>query len=306
MGFDGGRIICALMVVSTCACGDLDTDLSAEDEDALAAYVERGGIPDSLPPAPRKTFDTDGITTLDHAAWEATTRRYVRDGLVDYDGFWAAPDSREVLETYLDLIAALDPAQLASNEERLAFWLNAYNALVLRGAAEQRAGNPEFSPQDDDFAFFTIRQHLVAGTVLSLDAIEHGIVRGDFSHASFTTLSAADQAVIRTLSADVLDAPDGRVHVALNCAARSCPALPSRAFRAGDLDATLDERARLFVADPTRGAGPNGISTLFQWFSADFESSHGSSRGFIESYRDDVSNVDFGTFLAYDWTLNAQ
>lgn len=232
---------------------------------------------------------------------ELLARVVTDDGLVDYDMLEA---ERGPLDRYVAWLGK--PRRVARANIRHAFWLNAYNALVLRGAAEQRAGNPEFSPQDDDFAFFTIRQHLVAGTVLSLDAIEHGIVRGDFSHASFTTLSAADQAVIRTLSADVLDAPDGRVHVALNCAARSCPALPSRAFRAGDLDATLDERARLFVADPTRGAGPNGISTLFQWFSADFESSHGSSRGFIESYRDDVSNVDFGTFLAYDWTLNAQ
>jgi hypothetical protein len=295
----------ALVLVSA-GCGGLDTELSPSEEDALAAYVERGGQPDALPPAPRKTLDTSGITTLDHAAWEGLTRRYVRDGLVDYDGFWASTDSREVMEGYLDLLASVDPAKLATDQERVAFWINAYNALVFRAAAEKRAGDPAFSPMDDDFAFFQIRQHLVAGEVLSLDGIEHGIIRGDESHPSVSTLEAADQEIIRALGAGVLSEPDGRIHVALNCAALSCPALPSRAFRAGDLDALLDERARLFVADPDRGAGPNGVSSLFMWFAADFDASHGSGRAFVEAYRDDVSDVAFDTFLPYDWTLNAQ
>ncbi len=296
-------LVAALLAVG---CGDLDTDLTPSEEDALAAYVERGGIPDALPPAPRKTLDTSGVTTLNHAAWEGILSRYVKDGLVDYDGFWASPDSREVMEGYLDLLASIDPAQLATNQERLAFWINAYNAIVFRAAAEKRAEDPAFSPMDNDFAFFQIRQHLVGGHVLSLDGIEHGIIRGDTAHSAFTTLEAADQQVILDLSAQVLDAPDARIHVALNCAALSCPQLPSRAFRARDLDSLLDERARLFVADASRGAGPDGVSSLFMWFASDFQASHGSSRAFVETYRDDVGGVDFGTFLAYDWTLNAQ
>lgn len=301
-----GAALVSLGLLGMAACGDLDTDLSPSEEDALAAYVDRGGIPDALPPAPREEIDTEGITSLDHASWEAITRTYVQDGLVNYDGFWASPDSREVLEGYLDLLAALDPAQLSSDDERLAFWINAYNALVFRNAAEKRADNAAFSPQDDDFAFFQIRQHQVAGEIFSLDAIEHGVIRGDYQHPSFTTLDGPDQDKIRQLHAQVLAAPDGRIHVALNCAARSCPALPSRAFRADDLDALLDERAALFVADPARGAGPDGISSLFMWFAADFDASHGSSKGFIETYRDDVSDVRFDAFLPYDWTLNAQ
>jgi hypothetical protein len=262
----------ALLLTTGVACGGLDTELDPSAEDELAGYVERGGVYDRLPPAPRKEVDTDGLTQLDHAAWEAIAGRYVKDGRVDYDALWASPDSREVLEDYLDLIAALDPDQLVSDDERLAFWCNAYNALVVRTAAEAVEQNPAFSPMDDDFAMFTVRMHRVGGQLLSLDGLEHGVLRGDTAHPAFTILGAEDQAAI--LAANDQVTVDARIHVALNCAAESCPQIAARAFRADDLDSFLTERARLFVADTSRGAGPAGISSLFTWFREDFVASH--------------------------------
>lgn len=290
------------------ACGDLEVDLDDEKKDELAAYVERGGRSATETPAPRRTLDVSGITTLEHVAWEGVVSTYVRDGVVDYSGFWASEDSREVLEGYLDLLASLDPAQLESPEERLAFWINAYNALVFRNVAERVASNPDFSTSDDDFLFFQESRYLVGGAQYSLDLLEHGVIRGDEGHASMQGLGDAEKTAVLERHEAVFSGPvDPRIHVALNCGAVSCPSLPSKAFRAEGLDAFLRERTVLFVQDAQKGAGPEGVSSLFNWFKSDFEGGpEGSVMGFVEEHRGDVSDVNFGQFLDYDWALNGE
>ncbi len=295
--------------VSVWGCGELQVELDDAEKDDLAAYVDRGGRYEVEAPAPRREVDTAGLTRLEHLGWDGVLGLYVEDGQVDYAGVMRDEDSLEALDGYLDLVASLDPKQLEDQDERLAFWLNAYNALVLRDAATQRAQDPAFSTSDDDFAFFQVRRYIVGGELYSLDQIEHGVIRGDRAHASVADLSDDDWAAYEARHEAVFgDQPtDPRIHVGLNCAARSCPKLPSAAFQAHDLDAFLEARARLFVADPERGAGPQGISMLFSWFEPDFDAGpQGSARGFVEAHREDVSGVNFEVFLGYDWTLNGE
>ncbi len=314
------------LLLTLLACGDLTVDLDPAAKDRLAEFIESDGgtapegvdgDPEPSPePEPEATpepdpggVDLSGRDRLDHLALDAVLDGFVQEGLVDYPALAASAEGRLLLDRALALIADVDPAQLADPPERLAFWLNAYNALVLHQALVDVSINPVFSTSDDDFSFFKAQIHAAAGLTLSLDQIEHGIIRGQQDHPSMVDLDAERRAAIGRHHADLWGgaAPDPRIHVGLNCAATSCPLLPSFAFRGDRVAAQLDARAALFVADPARGAGPQGVSSLFDWFAADFSAPpFGSARGFIEAFRQDTADVAFDRLLPYDWTLNCR
>jgi hypothetical protein len=128
--------------------------------------------------------------------------------------------------------------------------------------------------------------HRVAGADVSLDDIEHRTLRADFR--------------------------EPRVHFALVCAARSCPALRAEAYRATDLDRQLDDQGRTFLRDPAKNrfasaTGTLHLSAIFGWFRADFEAASGSLQAFVARYLGDPAatapDVEI-RFLDYDWALN--
>lgn len=285
------------------ACDDLTVELDDDSKDQLAVWVEGGGQPPP-PPLDLTPGPTTDLPHLDHLAFTALLAAFNRDGFIDYDGLLAAPDALELLDAYLQLLAEADPDALDGKNERFAFWLNAYNAHMLRQVTRALPDNPAYSVEDDGFAVFKARVHAVGGRRWSLDQIEHLILRGDAAHASSADLSDDDRAEAARLHDAIFDGapPDPRLHVGLNCASFSCPLLPAAAFTAPSLDAQLDAQSAAFVADPARGAGPDGISMLFSWFATDFGA--GGGEAFIRSYRDDVADVRFEVFLGYDWSLN--
>jgi hypothetical protein len=247
--------------------------------------------------AAEKSFDHQ------HTLLAGLLRQHVRDGKVDYA---ALQRQRPDLDAYIRQLAAV-PRPVAdawSRDERLAFWINAYNALVLQTIVDHypiRRGSlvgvafPANSIWQISGAFKESR-HRVAGRRLSLDDIEHRIIRPTFA--------------------------EPRIHVALVCAARSCPVLRAEPYVAGRLDAQLAEQTRRFAADRTHGLRitDNGrgvaVSSIFKWFGEDFAPLAGGDerRGvlaFLARYTDDVillarlrdpqTSVDY---LDYDWTLN--
>jgi hypothetical protein len=135
------------------------------------------------------------------------------------------------------------------------------------------------------------------------------VIRGDRRHASVSGLDDAAWATYQARHEGIFGqgAVDPRIHVGLNCGALSCPSLPTEAFTGENVQALLEDRAQVFVHDPDKGAGPQGISMLFSWFQADFEGGpDGSARGFIQARREDSAEVDFDSLLPYDWTLNGR
>jgi hypothetical protein len=235
-----------------------------------------------------------GQASFDHAhtAWTHLLQRFVRDGLVDYRGMKA--EAAGELDAYLRQLASVTASQYATwtREERLAFWINAYNAYTVRlvldhfplrsirsiGILPGAAFRDDFIPMD------TLR-----GRKLSLDDIEHQILRRE------------------------LDEP--RIHFAIVCASRSCPVLRDEAYRAQYLDAQLEDAARRFVRDPSRNRFDAATrtfhaSSIFKWFRGDFERRAGSLASFLARYADDAAAAALRTggvrieFLDYDWSLN--
>ena len=215
-----------------------------------------------------------------HDTFDAILRERVTDGLVDY----AAVKQHDAakLNAYLDEMAKADVATMP-RDGQLAHYVNLYNATMIKAVIERLRDG--YSPAEDDFAVF--KEPLVrvaAGKVVSLNHLEHEIVRKQFK--------------------------DPRVHVALVCAAKSCPPLLSRAYRAEDLDKVLDENMKRFVIDGARNQVDDQrkelrLSKIFEWYADDFGGKERVAAYVAKYLGRDVSGCRV-SHLEYDWTLNAR
>lgn len=296
----GGRVVLLTVSAILAGCGEV---VCYPDGTTLA-----GGVAADLP----TSSDLSSATSLRHYGLDAVLRLQTTEEaegggtwrLVDYAGLVASAEATGTLTAYLSAIASVDPSNLATREERLAYWLNAYNAWVLYGVAAKYAQDPAYDVESDEWLLFSTPFVEVAGLTLSPNDIEHGILRA-WEDQPYADEAVAERA--REWSAELWggDAPDARLHMGLNCASWSCPNVPPGAFQGARLDAQLDALAVAFVDNTEKGAGPDGVSTLFNWFGADFAATFGSVDEFLATYRTGgLDDVDTATFLPYDWSLN--
>jgi hypothetical protein len=178
--------------------------------------------------------------------------------------------------------------------ERLAFWLNVYNAAT--GAA--LLAEPE--RLEHRRRFFGAPIVTVARTELSLDQIEHGILRGSrWKYGLGYVPNPFPSAFVRRHR--VAD-PDPRVHFALNCGAASCPAVA--AYGDDDVHGQLDVAAGSYLRSETRVAGETArVPRLLLWYRGDFGGGSGI-RALLGEY--DVVDPDSMSrirYREYDWSL---
>ena len=226
---------------------------------------------------------------VDHAAWDRLLHRYVQDGRVDYAGLAA---ERKALEGYAASLANVEVNDLPSRDAQLAFWINAYNAVVVQAVLQRY---PLRSVRQVG-GFFDGLRYQIAGRRLTLNDIE---------------------GAARALG-------DWRSHFAVVCASSSCPPLRSEAYVPQHLDAQLAEQTRRFLKDSERGLKLAGntlwVSKIFNWYPTDFVPAGqlGALRRLtaekllevLEPYLDrQVLQAAHGRklglkFLDYDWVLN--
>lgn len=188
-----------------------------------------------------------------HADWGKVLARFVdARGRVDYE---ALAKDRADLDRYLESVRRVSPRSrpdlFPDRDDRLAYYLNAYNALVFEGVL---ARGPERvsvwkGGLVSGYAFFVGRKVVLGGEETSLKRLEDRWVREGFR--------------------------DPRVHAALNCASIGCPRLPQVPFEAASLDAQLDAAMAEFVAEARNvrvdDAGRTvTLSKIFDWFEEDF------------------------------------
>ena len=222
-----------------------------------------------------------------HALFDEVLQARVNaEGQVDYAGLKASP---EKLETYLDRLASADLAAL-SYYEQLAFWLNAYNALVIKGVVDRYPTTSVRSVKPFG-GFFSRLKFQVAGKPYTLNEIEHDVIRAEFV--------------------------DARVHFALVCASAGCPTLENRAFFPDTLEERLETATFNFVANPEkvrleRSERRLYLSKIFKWYAADFTEGYAGVTDFLADYLppDDAEFLETEEvelhYLDYDWTLNDQ
>lgn len=243
------------------------------------------------------SFDVGGAER--DAPWKAVLAAFVDDeGLVDYQSLKQDAGN---LTAYVDRLAKTGPQAtpgfFITRADSFAFWLNAYNAFVLYGVVQ---AYPVGSVREilPEFGFFKQKKFRIDGRDLTLDEIEHTILRAYFK--------------------------DPRIHAAVNCAAISCPKLRNKPFQAKILDLQLEQGMRQMIqsVEHVHLDSENKIlylSKIFDWFQSDF------SDGFKnDKMKKDVSYLDYLTgfltaeqrqvleqtpnieivFKEYDWTLN--
>jgi hypothetical protein len=187
------------------------------------------------------------------ALWAGVLQEYVRDGAVDYDGLVL---DRWHLRAYVQWLAVPLPPE-SSPLDSIARGINAYNAFTvdLVARAQRERKDPVGSVRSIQGAW-TARRWDLGGATVSLDQIEHELLRKKFR--------------------------EPRIHFALVCASRSCPALRRTPYLGSRLDAQLDSAGREFVLDPSRNdftprEGKIRISRIFEWYGKDFAGVHRDS-----------------------------
>ena len=230
-----------------------------------------------------------GPGEVETAAWDRVVRSFVRGGGVDYGALQA---DRADLDVFLASLGDAEPSGWSGNE-RLAFWINAYNAVVVHFVLERYPGLGSVLEVD---GFFEALRFPVAGTERSLDEIE-------------------------TAARDLGDA---RLHFAVVCASTSCPDLRPEAYVAERLDGQLEEQTAAFLADPEKGlrfdeaAGTVHLSSIFKWYAGDFTGGSTVVSYFFRGGVLDWAARHLGAPLAsrieeadpdvvymdYDWSLN--
>ena len=235
--------------------------------------------------------DAGSVQKLDHGPWNRLLKSYLhagKDGLNRYDYAALNASGGHGLAKYLTYLQAVDPARL-SRAEQFAFWANLYNAKTVEIVA---AHYPVRSIRDIKLSgLFTRgpwRKKLlrVSGVQLSLDDIEHGILRPIWR--------------------------DPRIHYALSCASVGCPNLLARAYSGESLEHMLDEAARAYINSP-RGVSFKGsrvvVSSLYDWYTDDFGGSARSVVAHLRKYASPalanrLARVARFSGYDYNWALN--
>ncbi len=254
------------------------------------------GPPEAVEIAGWDASDESSVERIDHSAWQAILDAYVAPdaagvNLVDYEGLAANAGDSARLAGYLDYLQGLDPRDY-SRAEQMAYWINLYNALTMKVVLDaypvetirdiHEGVVPYTGPWGDVHAN-------VAGQDLTLDGIEHGILRPIWR--------------------------DKRIHYAVNCAAYGCPHLLETAFTAENTETLLEAGARAYVNNP-RGVDVVDedfivFSSIYEWYPEDFGDTEEAMIAHLLEYADDelaaqLEGFEGATEHDYDWSLNRQ
>jgi len=233
---------------------------------------------------------------FDHSEWTEVLSTYVNEnGLVNYEGLKA---NREQFDRYVTMIESTSPVthpeMFKTEADELAYYMNAYNALVFKGVLKR---GPEkksvWRGLISGYNFFVKMKITVGGSKTNLKKLEDDIIRAKYK--------------------------DPRIHAAINCASISCPRLPQTAFTAAELDSQLDAAMSEFVNSETHvqldpEANTVRVSKIFDWFKEDFleyEKANGSESArlldYLNRYRNEKIPADYKVgYLSYNKGINNQ
>lgn len=235
------------------------------------------------------------------------------DGLVDYAAIIDEPDTPGSpgtlenpnpfadldgkLDIYLDAVARFGPEStpelFPTEDDQLAYYLNAYNAVMLRLWLDNGARTADPGDKVQWLTWFTVNQWKIDQRNMSLDYLEQRLIRPTFE--------------------------ESRIHAALVCGAVDCPPLRSEPYVGDRLDDQLDDQMVAWLSDPADDglriddSGKVYLSAIFGWYRDDFRPDGGLD-AMIEKYLDDndprkapaldALRNNRVKFMGYDWTIN--
>lgn len=237
---------------------------------------------------------------VDHSAWDKLLKTYIvesPDGLnrVRYKAF--KDGGHAELKTYIKSLEAVRPTTL-SRSEQFAYWANLYNAKTIDVVLDAYPVDSIRKISISGGLFDLIKKSVgvggpwkakimtVEGEKLSLDDVEHGIMRPVFK--------------------------DPRVHYAVNCASIGCPNLQAAAFTGSKLEAMLEAGAKAYINSPRGFSVTDGgivASSIYSWFKVDFGGSDAGVLAHAAKYaepelKQKLTAATKISNFAYDWGLN--
>ncbi|XP_005935786.1 uncharacterized protein zgc:152951 isoform X2 [Haplochromis burtoni] len=295
--------------------------LSPEELQRLVSLVKEEPLPADAPPLPQQSqsehtaSENEGATELSLLLREMILKLFSEhlsaDGKsVDYKGMSANP----AFERYCELAIQLQRVELLSlsREEKLAFFINIYNALVIHGYL--RLGAPTNMWQR--YRFFNYVSYLIGGEVFTLQDIENGILRGN--RKGVAQLRRPFSKTDPRLQVALPDA-EPLIHFALNCGAKGCP--PIKTYTPQDIDSQLRTAAEAFLENDDACVVDSvkkevHLSQIFKWYKADFGGTDEKLLGWVLDHMSDSPKktslqgvVSAGktkvSFLPYDWSSNS-
>lgn len=241
---------------------DMETRLPMSNKDSVVEINPQVFVP----PVKAEKFNHTALHTL-------LENNVSANGNVNYEGF---RKNSTLLRTYIASLGETMPDESWSKNDKLAYWMNAYNAmtidLILRNL-------PLASIKDIDKPWEQ-RLWKLGENWYNLDEIEHQILRK-------------------------MNEP--RIHFGINCASFSCPPLLNKAFTASTVAEQLTFLAKRFINDSSRNtltADRVEISKIFNWFSKDFKQ-NGSVVDFLNEYSETKISANATVrYKEYNWALN--
>jgi len=230
-----------------------------------------------------------------HQLFTEILNQHVKNGLVNYKEL--KKDTR--LEKYLAQLSNTDLEKLSRNE-KLAFWINAYNAFTFQVIVE----NYPVESITDLNTGGKIIGYLLGKTVwdkafISISKKKYSL--GDIEHK-----------ILRKMN-------EPRIHFSIVCASISCPPLRNEAFEVDKIEQQLKDQAVQFINDPARNyfdikKKKAYLSKIFSWFSEDFGNSDDNILKFVSQYLPENNSSDIKNNLSkwdisykeYNWNLNEQ
>jgi hypothetical protein len=233
------------------------------------------------------------IDNINHESWNSLLQKYVNDdGMVNYQAWQANKQDRKSLQSYLEQLSKANPTAKAEEKAKLAYWINAYNALTVEGILRVY---PTSSIRNHTAKFLGYNiwknLYLYSGSdKINLDSIEHKVLRK-------------------------MNEP--RIHFAIVCASIGCPRLLNEAYKAEELENQLVTNSTDFFSrsqnlqiDTQKKTVK--LSSIMSWFGSDFGDSTSKqiaaiSPYFPESAKKFVTEKRFSvSYLDYNWNINEQ
>ena len=223
--------------------------------------------------------DTAIKQPFSHDLFQQVLTAYVDAGNVNYPGI-------NTSNSYHSYISNLEkPTRFDNSNEELSYWINAYNALAIKGILDGRSPESFFGK----IGYFYNAEYKVNGLTTNLYDLEHDVI---------------------------IPLGEPRIHFALNCASASCPILSNTVYLADKLEQQLEDATIMFINDSSRNRFDHQekiayISKIFDWFEDDFVKHSATVQNYLALYVKDqqvstaLANNEYEIrYMEYDWSLN--
>lgn len=211
---------------------------------------------------------------FNHQTWNGLLKKHVSaSGQVNYQGF---KKDRSSLRIYLNALSKNMPKESWTKSDKLAYWLNAYNAFTVKLII-------------DNYPLKSIKD--------IKDPWNHRFIK---LGVKWYTLNDIEHRILRKMQ-------DPRIHFGINCASISCPPLLNKSFTAQNVDQELEKLTVSFINNAKHNSISKNtikLSKIFQWFSKDFKTK-GSIIQFLNIYSKVTINQNAKkSYTDYNWNLN--